>query len=94
MSRRKARNQKLSLHGNLGPLVPNMGLVEMPSDEKEVIKEVDARVDGETVGRCQIYDDGTVSVILNDDISEEALKKINFGLAENPGTFGYTIGEE
>lgn len=67
----------------------------LPEDEKVVIKEVPAKVDGEVVGTTLIYDDGTFSVILDENMSEESKEKLrdlflngppSFSVAESQGT--------
>jgi hypothetical protein len=51
-----------------GAIIPDetfekMGLrLELPTDEKVVIKEVPAKVDGVIVGTAYIHDDGTVAI--------------------------------
>lgn len=60
----------------------------LPEDEKEIIKEVPAKVDGTEVGIAQIYSDGTVGVIINDDAPQWAKDKIQL----EADKLGYTIG--
>jgi hypothetical protein len=63
---------------------------DLPADEKEIIKEVPAKVDGTVVGIAQIYSDGTVGVIVNDDAPQWAKDKIQL----EADKLGYTIGGE
>ena len=63
-------------------------MVSAPSDEKVVIKEVPAKVDGTVIGTAVIYDDGTVDIMADDDAPLWALEKIA-GVA---GKIGYSIG--
>lgn len=58
-----------------GPLAQALN-VNMPKDEKTVIKEVPAKVDGEVVGKAILFDDGTTEVVLNDVISDNAKAKM------------------
>lgn len=100
MGRRKAARPDLALP-KVGPQVSPVGLaqglrefngtvgVNLPEDEKEVIKEVPAKVDGVVVGVAQIYNDGSVSVVLNEDAPADKIEKIG-GLA---GEYGFSIGE-
>lgn len=94
MSKKKAKRPDLKLVvDNQGPQVANVGLamtINVPNDEKVIVKEVDAKVDGTVVGKAQIYEDGTVGVILDDDAPEELVEKIR-GTADQ---FGYSIGTE
>lgn len=62
----------------------------LPEDEKEIIKEVPAKVDGTEVGIAQIYSDGTVGVIINDDAPQWAKDKIKV----EADKLGYTLGME
>jgi hypothetical protein len=64
--------------------------VSAPPDEKEVIKEVPAKVDGITVGVAQIYDDGTIGVIIDDNAPQWAKDKIG-DLSDQAG---YSIGTD
>lgn len=62
----------------------------LPADEKEIIKEVPAKVDDTIVGTAQIYSDGTVGVIINDDAPQWAKDKLQL----EADKLGYTIGME
>lgn len=62
--------------------------MDLPADEKEIIKEVPAKVDGVEVGIAQIYNDGTVGVIINDDAPQWAKDKIQV----QADKLGYTLG--
>lgn len=91
MSSRKAKKPWLSLVGKVP--VESLGLatnITLPSDEKEVIKEVPAKVDGTVVGTAQIYDDGTVGVIIDDDAPQWAKDKIQ----AEADMLGYSIGTD
>lgn len=91
MSSRKAKKPWLRLAGRTP--VESLGLaanITLPSDEKEVIKEVPAKVDGTVVGTAQIYDDGTVAVIIDDDAPQWAKDKIQ----AEADTLGYSIGTD
>lgn len=96
MSKRKARAPWLRLaasNGKLNPEVAPQGLavnVKIPADEKEVVKEVPAKVDGTVVGTAQIYEDGTVGVIIDDDAPQWAKDKIKSTADE----LGYSLPEE
>lgn len=50
--------------------------LDIPPEEKEVLKTVPAKVGDEVVGDAVIYNDGTTDIILNDDISEKAKAKM------------------
>jgi hypothetical protein len=63
--------------------------VELDADEKEVIKEVPAKVDGVEVGIAQIYNDGSVGIVLNKDAPADKIAKLG-GIA---GEYGYSIGD-
>lgn len=92
MASRKARRPELSIVREGVPTVNPVGLasaVSLESDEKEIIKELPAKVDGIVVGTAQIYDDGTVGVILDEDAPEEQIAKIR-GMT---GQYGYSIGD-
>lgn len=64
--------------------------VQAPPDEKEIIKEVPAKVDGVTVGVAQIYDDGSIGVIIDDNAPQWAKDKI----ADLSDMAGYSIGTD
>ena len=51
--------------------------VSMPKDEKTVLKEVPAKIDGEIVGRAILFDDGSYDLVLNKNLSESAKAKIS-----------------
>lgn len=69
---RRARPQR-ELDGRLG--LPAQR-VAMPKSEREVLKTVPAKIADEVVGTAILYDDGTTDIILNDEISDEARKKM------------------
>lgn len=47
--------------------------ITLPNDEKVVLSRVPAKMpNGEIVGDAILYEDGTVDLLINDDISEEA----------------------
>lgn len=100
MSRRKAARPDLALP-RVGPAVSSVGLaqgdlsgyfrtvgVNLPADEKEVIKEVPAKVDGVVVGTAMIYNDGSVDFIFDEDAPQDKLDKIK----AEAGKIGYSIG--
>lgn len=92
MSRRRANRPELSIVREGVPTVNPVGIastVNLPSDEKAIIKEVPAKVDGIVVGVAQIYDDGSVGIVLDEDAPEEQIKKIG-GLASS---YGFSIGD-
>lgn len=95
MSSRKARNPRLSL---VRPGVPavnpvgiagRLGMIDIPADEKEVIKEVPAKVDGIVVGVAHIYNDGSVNVVLDENAPQEQIDKLG-NMAKG---IGYSIGD-
>lgn len=92
MSRRKASRPELSIVREGMPVVNPMGValtIETP-DEKVVVKEVPAKVDGVVVGTAQIYDDGTVGVVLDlENAPAEALER----LGDITKGVGYSIGD-
>jgi hypothetical protein len=91
MSSRKAKKPWLRLVGRTP--VESLGLaanIQIPSDEKIVVKEVPAKVDGTVVGTAQIYDDGTVGVIIDDDAPQWAKDKIQSEATQ----LGYSIGTD
>lgn len=94
MSRRKAKKPHLRLvQGERVPLVTQMGYasnIKIPDDEKVVVKEVPAKVDGTVVGTAQIYEDGTVGVIIDDDAPQWAKDKIQI----EADKLGYSLGGE
>lgn len=92
MSSRKARRPELSIVREGVPTVDAVGIahaVGLEADEKVVIKEVPAKVDGMVVGVAQIYDDGSVGVVLDPNAPEEALAILG-GISKE---FGYSIGD-
>lgn len=64
------------------------GVVLTP-DEKVIVKEVPAKVDGTVVGTAQIYEDGTVGVVIDENAPKWAKDKIKSTADE----LGYEIGE-
>jgi hypothetical protein len=81
------------LQGYEDVVVAPVGLamsINAPSADKIIIKEVPAKVDGLEIGIAQIYEDGSVSLIINDDAPQWAKDKID----ATADAFGYTIGEE
>lgn len=92
MSSKKAKKPWLRLIGR-GPQVDQYGLaknVTLEPDEMVVIKEVPAKVDGTVVGTAQIYEDGSVGVIIDDDAPQWAKDKIQ----SEADKLGYSIGTE
>ena len=68
-NRRKAKKPWL---GSAGTRRREVLGIAPPPDEKEVLKEVPAKVGDEVVGKAILYSDGTTDVIFNDDISDKA----------------------
>jgi hypothetical protein len=64
--------------------------VDLPPDEKVVIKEVPAKVDGIVVGIAQIYDDGSVGVLVDENAPKDKLDKIR----ATAGEVGYSLVED
>ncbi len=64
--------------------------VVLSVDDKVIAKEVPAKVDGVEVGIAQIYEDGTVGVIIDDDAPQWAKDKIQAEADE----IGFSIGTE
>lgn len=92
MSARKARRPELSIVREGVPTVDAVGIahaVGLESDEKAIINEVPAKVDGVVVGVAQIYDDGSVGIVLDESAPAEQIDKLR-GMA---GEFGYSIGD-
>lgn len=73
-----------------GAMYDHFQEVPLPEDEKVIIKEVPAKVDGVDVGTAEIYHDGTVGIRLNKDAPQWAIDKIKGDAAE----LGYSIGTE
>lgn len=91
MSRRKANRPDLALP-EANPLVNTLGFakrVGLEPDEKVIIKEVPAKVDGVVVGIAQLYDDGSWGVVLDEDAPKEQIEKIG-GLAAE---YGFSLPE-
>lgn len=83
-NRRKPTNRLLAAQRAISRLPENeqAGLrqvlnLEVPEDEKELLKEVPAKVDGEVVGRALLYDDGSVDFIIEGELSAEAKAKLD-----------------
>lgn len=77
-----------------GPTHPETGrvqFVQAPPDEKVVLKEVPAKVDGTVVGTALIYDDGTFGVIIDEDAPQWAKDKIEMTKQEYAN---YSIGTD
>lgn len=92
MSRRRANRPELSIVREGVPTVDRVGIasaVSLEPDEKVIINEVPAKVDGIVVGTAQIYDDGSVGIVLDENAPEEQLAK----LRSEAGKFGYSIGD-
>ena len=90
-NRRKARKPWLSLRPDNKTAVSELGYAQnvlIPDDSKTIVKEVPAKVDGTVVGTAQIYEDGTVGVIIDDDAPQWAKDKIQF----EADKLGYSIG--
>ena len=94
MSKRKAKAPWLRLASSNGQATtPQRGIavnIKMPLDEKVVVKEVPAKVDGIVVGTAEIYEDGTVGVRIDDDAPQWAKDKINSTADE----LGFEIGTD
>lgn len=65
------------------------GIVLDP-DEKVIVKEVPAKVDGTVVGTALIYEDGTVGMVIDEDAPQWAKDKIRATADE----VGYSLPEE
>lgn len=65
------------------------GIVLNP-DEKVIVKEVPAKVDGTVVGTAEIYEDGTVGIRIDGDAPQWAKDKIKTEADE----VGYSLPEE
>lgn len=78
-NRKKPKNRLLIARKALKDAgeVASLEVINTPDDEKVLLKEVPAVVDGVEVGRALIYDDHSVDVIYNNDIPEEAKAKID-----------------
>lgn len=50
--------------------------VDVPDEQKELLKQVPAKVDGTVVGVANLYDDGSVDVIMDEDAPQWAVDKI------------------
>lgn len=87
----RRKNRQLKARKKATPTADSgiAAVVEAPDDSKVLLKTVPAKVDGEVVGDALLYDDGSVDVILNRDISEEAKNKLNAAASE---LAGYSIG--
>jgi hypothetical protein len=93
MSKKKAKRPWLRLVGQLKPRIDEAGFiqnVELPSDEKVIVKEVPAKVDGTVVGTAYIFEDETVEVVIDEDAPQWAKDKIE----SVKNSFGYSIGED
>lgn len=62
--------------------------VELPDDEKELLKEVPAKVDGTVVGTALLYDDGSVDIMIDEDADPALVEKIKATESE----FGFSTG--
>jgi hypothetical protein len=94
MSKKKAKKPWLRLVGDISsyPEVQAMGIakrIDIPDDEKIIVKEIPAKVDGVIVGTAQIYEDGTVGAIIDDDAPQWAKDKIQ----SEADQLGYSIPE-
>lgn len=95
-NRKKTKRSWLRLaasNGILNPEVFPAGVAEnipIPGDEKVIVKEVPAKVDGVVVGIGQIYEDGTVGIIIDDDAPQWAKDKIQAEV----DMLGYSIGTD
>lgn len=92
MSKHKAKKPWLRLKGG-ETSVKSTGIavrLALPSDEQVVVREVPAKVDGEVVGIAQIYEDGTVGVLVYDDCPQYLKDKIQ----AEADLLGYSIGME
>ncbi len=75
-NRRKMFKPRRRKNGNLH--TPNLisegalSKIDVPKSDKVVVKTVPAMADGEVIGEAVIYEDGTIDVIVQGDISEKA----------------------
>lgn len=91
-NRRRPKNPLAAIKGRVQVDKKGMAnLVVMPSDEKEVIKTVPAKVNGETVGECDILDDGTVDIRLYENVSDDARKQIMEVMGITNGRMPYRL---
>lgn len=63
--------------------------IDLPKSDKVVLKTVPAKADGEEIGTCVIYDDGTMDIITFEGISMKARADIKtfqeFMMGEDDG---------
>lgn len=73
--------------------IQNSGIaskVDIPSNEKVMLKAVPAKADGVIVGEAYLYDDGSVDIQVDPNAPQWAIDKIK----ATEKQFGYTIGDE
>lgn len=89
-NRKKPTNKRLIMQQALRGMVAPRGVVQvaLPSDEKVIVKEVPAVVDGVRVGIAQIDEDGGVEIILDADAPKDKLAIIK----SEAGKVGYELG--
>lgn len=75
MSNRKKRKGLLN-RGKPFDKVNRALSVTVPDDEKVLLKQVPAKVGDIVVGVANLYDDGSVDVVLDEDAPQEALDEI------------------
>ena len=76
--------------------VNNVGLTRVAdtvSQEKVLVKTVPAKIDEEVVGTTYIFEDDTVEVVFDKNISAEAQNKLDAVMRENPKAAAYQVGE-
>lgn len=76
--------------------INNVGLTRVAdtvSQEKVLVKTVPAKIDEEVVGTTYIFEDGTVEVVFDKNISAEAQNKLDAAMRENPKAAAYQVGE-
>lgn len=88
-NRKRAKRPSLRLRRTQVPELGPAAQVTAPSDEKVVIKEVPAKVDGTVVGTAFIYEDGSIDFTIDDDAPQWAKDKI-----ETTRMDSYSIGTD
>ena len=104
MSKRKAKKPWLSLRNQRDPkriAKAKQALaaqqVDIPEDEKELLKVVDAKVNGERIGDALLYNDGSVDIKIDED-ADPALVEVlrgelnDFNIANDSNLKGSDIG--
>lgn len=92
MSKRKNPKNRWPRKGtsNHSMVENTLEVIQAPKGERVLLKEVPAMVDDEVVGTTLIYDDRSVDVIYNNNISIEAKEKIDKVTAQYKQLLLYT----